>query len=492
MSFESNSMPRLNTRNVTTGNASFKETRVNHFLACLLIIVFLAHAKVHGGFVECQESIQEENADFEPFYHVGIGRVIWEGKFWRRSRTKPIGVVNSHKHLPLLRTEEVRKELELTNTQIRQIDDWCKNVSANSQELTRELTSGRSRSEVFPRLRKDQIEFDRLLNEILLANQMERLQQISNRVAIRKIGLITYLTTNVDGLERDSLERELRALSQQLALGESFISDSLSEMLEFLDEKRLAKIRAFRDSHMATAMDIDLFAAQTEAALTIEEDFGHSDSKLFDTLTAMSPYLQITTDGQMETHFGSCNLERYILTCLAPQESPIFLSDATLAKGTLLKQAYETQKQKFREERDTFMSANPLQKEVDRFNKSLWASEIEAARDFSDDFLAILDPRELDDFRSYVAFDQYPRHGVISLLLHGPLGRELGLNNSEKDELRKRAQQFLENTKSALTKLESRFIESLYDQLSENDRVAIEKSLGDKLVYLTPCVSDFR
>ena len=108
------------------------------------------------------------------------------------------GFGGSDANLQLLFDEEVRKELEIVDSQVEKLRELSNKVRGESQERMREMFSGfrdlseEERREKFGEIRekmqKYAQEVEKQIGEVLLPHQMDRLKQIALQSRLRRSG----------------------------------------------------------------------------------------------------------------------------------------------------------------------------------------------------------------------------------------------------------------------------------------------------------------
>lgn len=138
----------------------------------------------------------------------------------------------------LLMNEKVREELELVDSQIRELEDLQQKMGEKMQELFRDMrnTGGDMRQafeELRPKMEEMTKDLEQDIDEILTPDQRRRFKQLYNQTRIRGFGGVGQ-----GMLDNDEIKKELNITSEQ----EEKLREEAKKAQDFLNEET-AKLR---------------------------------------------------------------------------------------------------------------------------------------------------------------------------------------------------------------------------------------------------------
>ena len=114
---------------------------------------------------------------------------------------------------------DVQQEVELTPSQI---DDVNRLIQEQNSELRSLYREAEGREEQLQRLQLLQRDSDRKILELLVPQQQERLREVTNRIEMRRVGLVEYcknknVPLSVGLLETQRLQEEMQAILEAVS-----------------------------------------------------------------------------------------------------------------------------------------------------------------------------------------------------------------------------------------------------------------------------------
>lgn len=400
-------------------------------------------------------------------------------------------LINVHDYMLLLGDDEIYKELELSKSQIRKLESLHKRMLQSSEEARFSMIGRDPTKEEIENLHLIREYFQQELNNILLEFQFERLEQIAHRLLLRTKGLVSYFSKETKLVKSLDLKSEFETLASKAGFSETYCEDAFLEIIDFLDKDERQAIQAFREQFLPRIDDLDLFLAQLQIALNLEEEIGVNSISNFGSLIDNTPDISISVNGRQSILRRSYYLLPVISRCVNGQEN-LELTPETQVISKKLYDEYMTEREQRNNEWAAFNEEDHSYKEKVLNARSLAKKREERLEEFYDDFFETLTPAERAGFRSSIAKELHPRYGIIAVLLQGDLGRSIELSPKDKNEVRMRVERVIGNTEEKLKKLENDFLDLVINALSPEEKAEIEEKLGHPLIYIKPMRFDFR
>ena len=198
----------------------------------------------------------------------------WDGNGTPVAQTHHIVVQEFYKAQMLLEQAEVQRELELTGSQVRDLESLRGKASRHWPKLNDPSDRGEMSSWNVLKIRQENL---KERDQILLPHQIDRLSQIENRIEMRHLGMVPYLVQNSGDWEMELDERQVNGLRERLKLRFQEATPEILEALSAMEEEIASTLtdaqRRTLDAHVRYQQgvfpieNIDIVRAQWQYAL---------------------------------------------------------------------------------------------------------------------------------------------------------------------------------------------------------------------------------
>lgn len=363
----------------------------------------------------------------------------------------------------LLREREIQLELELSNSQITDLEQVIEQAyeKYHSVFMLSEEQRPQARNSLFDDTKAQ-------VDEILLPAQAERFEEIQRRLDLRARGLIPFLRNNVSALQLDldeptwaRVEEVLKRYREEdLSQLQKLCRDLESELLHPLSSSQLKALKKQFVVNEEEPINPDVFLAQLVYALEMKEDFTNLDN----TLRELTPFFATAPRFQYRSFSGG--------QFSAPANSPELywygkFSGLDLSRLAISSEARTELHQSYQYHINPHAAQTSLQ-------------------DWAKHFLDPIGSEDREAFLAHFLQESFYRFGVTALLLHGPLGADLEIQPIQKKEIKDRLE-------AAITKLQVRFqdmerelLSDIYQALGKENSRKLQQALGPPMKHINP------
>lgn len=407
------------------------------------------------------------------------------------------------RHAYLVEQEEIQKELELTGSQINDIDKLFQRAYRSLGKLR----------ETYPKLLDDPQSFSACrnfydqnnddLSEILIPTQADRLEQIYLRLELRRRGVIKFLSDVAPNLEltlsTKQLEKVKQIISQFNVLTVPELTrkceDRYSRIFGVLDRRQRRLLDEFQ-AQQNIQTSVDIIAGQLDYALQLEST-NWKDGTLEDAsdFLANAPVFRLYVDGRFEAKPSSSSVPMYWQLKLANEfqsgsfssARPDHLSVDPDDLASIQKEYANYQDEvarKSKEFQDTAQTAP--ESEMPHLRATLQTEMEIASENLTDAFFESLSSESERNLKELYMREAGRSYGPVALILVGPLGSQLEVTDPQKEAIRKAARQALDEISEELAEAEEQLLRDVNDVIGSENEKKLKEALGPRLQHVTP------
>lgn len=432
-----------------------------------------------------------------------IVQVVWNdsGKLALSSRT--FYNVELSRHATLIHQPEIQKELELTDSQIRDIDQLFDQAYKSSAKLR----------EKYPKLLSDPISWpayqqlydqnNQRMSEILIPAQQERLDQIFLRIEWRKNGVAEFFREYAESLEMNLGDRQVENLKQIIR---QFQANKVAELTARC-EKRYAEVFEVLDRRQRQVLDeyqaqqtaqttVDIIAAQLQYALDLEEmDWNNESLEAASDFLAKTPEFRMYQDGRFETLPEASSIASYWALKLSndfsaepfsvarPGRLPIDPVD--LAAVQQIHQEFTEQRDdEHKEYREAIRGVTDFERQA--ISKAYQDRRKMRVEKLLDSFFSSLSPESDRNLTGFFVRESSRNYGPVAMILVGPLGVQLEVSDQQKEAIRKATEKALSEIGNELAEAEEELLKDVNGVIGPENEKKLNEALGPRLQHVKP------
>ena len=447
------------------------------------------------GFAGAQES---ENTNFwnttsYVIYSVGFG-----GTTQKKVRSKNYfpGIVSQ---LEMISTGFIERETEVTDEQLQKLSEVLERLKSEHtaliDQLNSSLISGESIEEIVVRWERTAVEE---ISEILLPHQLERLREISARVAARRSGLRNFLMSNGSLSEKLTPPEKTKIWNEGLDLGPQ-IKTQIAEMrqsairriIQSLSIEQQAELKnLFGNQLLEPEMDFEVLLFQLLSAVDDELYFSYVGGDEYSAIEGVRE-LAVGSDGvvvpqtdSLMADFSNAAGAVFRIKELA-QNSELFgpaeFTQRQLADiDAIIEQTASNSDRVFNEFKDELSSAIA---ESDRF-EILSERTNAQVREYSrglEEIKKLILPHQEKVIEEIGLRTEYFQTGIANSLLRGRLGKRLDVSESQKKRLKSLVEKLIGELRTESIEVETEVIETLFSSIENEKANLLKKAFGEPL-----------
>lgn len=401
----------------------------------------------------------------------------------------------------LINVPGVREEIELSKSQLKSFKNLDDQLSRRTTEFLRKHGGDDPNGRLFAEYMDASYESgNSQLNEILLPIQLERLEQISMRIELRKAGLASFVDTNRDRLSLSFSEKQFEKFgegirefqSETLPSLKEECADEVNRILGVLSTSQMRTMEEMTRGRSLQTVGPDIALAQLRYAIFLNEDFSGQDDETQLRFFSQSPIFRMSAGGRFfpfpTAHEGVDDF--WYLEC-ENFLSQIECTDISIPEDdlVLIQESFENLKKN--EQAATAIHVSKLstiadEKEIYDFRMRFHEERIESRSRWRKDLFKSISPIGKQVLFDYFAARCMRSYGVIASLLHGPLGARLEVTETQKERLLAETKISVERLKSSFQAKETRLLKNAFAALGKESEAAIKNHLGPPLKHLEP------
>lgn len=396
----------------------------------------------------------------------------------------------------LLNQKEIQLEIDLSNSQIEDLERISREARRESDEISRQLSIGElsaAESTTKYDLLYDQTHAKSM--DVLVPLQYERLQQVASRIRMREIGLESWIDQNksdlglsIDNTVSMKIDRALEHFrTRHNPRLQKYCDRLLDELLQPLTDSQNEQLSTtgVRLSPMYTFPDI--FMAQLIYAREMESDFRQSADSLRDLTkyVAFAPRFRTMPDGHFAGYpSGEKGFWYNELMSIDLHGLPISVEDRNIidANARNKRNEYATESANVYREAQSIADPEERNSVISKRMKELRQSLF----DWEDQILEDLSPEGKSAFLDYYRRKSRFQYGLIAALVHGPLGTEVKLTDAQRNEIKKRLKVAVEKLTDDFRVVESEFLIDFFKAVGPENTKKIQETLGPPMQHVKP------
>lgn len=413
------------------------------------------------------------------------------------------GAISMMDYVPfgsLLLHDEVQKEIELSDSQSKEVARLSKKQATKFVQTIREqfpdaphdpMSHGVCEAYYEESLAK--------LNEILLPPQFDRLEQIHNQLVIRSTGFIPFLITFADERElpidlekQEEVKQFVRTFREEgIPKLQKKCTREFDRLYDVLTRKQKRQLDEVLSRRNMPELGPDITLAQLKFALTMENDFSSIKSDWSDQSEyfAKIPSFSSLFDG---TFAGTQQMPDQASFWIGEFEGIARTTTDVLPVPEADLEAMKEFYVEFRHEEQVDSANHEMQMETQPGYQTKTAyldyfKRYAARREkFATEFFELLSPVGKQVFLDFYAKRSDVRYGVFASLLNGPLGTEIELTAEQKEQLRKQIEKVISNLESEFREAEAEFQDSIFKITGKELEKKYREAVGPPMKHISP------
>ena len=393
----------------------------------------------------------------------------------------------------ILHHDTVRKELELSDSQIVRIDKYFESIEQLKADA---LETKPGLGQPIPNFSKSFITIYDEIQDVLLNHQKHRFDEIAFRLRMRRDGPVEAICGDLNGTwlnirpeQCNGLRRKSRQLADSFAKRAVDLSEEVERKLrKSLTHDQLKELDAwleieFKDNF--TPIDLHYWQLSDAPA----EPIPSGEPTPYDGLSSGCTLFMFEPDGTLG-RFGSANRRLgdsflRLVTQNRMTHTYLGVSDAQILELNNLQKSVEEKSSEYLE-LVTIYSRNK-QEEDERHVRKEWKELVDS---FVPEIEAILVPSQIDRLRNMCEIVGVKQHGLYASLLDSPLADRLDVTPEQLRELKEHVDSLVTEIVKKSNDFETDFYSELFSDLTMSQKQMLKKRMGRPLrqIPALPCV----
>ena len=388
--------------------------------------------------------------------------------------------------IELLKNENVRLELELTEKQAKAIDKLIDEID----ELVRNSLKHNFFNGSFPEMAVKRLaNLGDELGGMLLSHQSNRIEELKFRAFIRKNGLYSTLFYSEFSDKFKLTAPEKRAVFQaghsiakeQLQSTANFREEAIKKLTDCLTDDQAEKLKQHFGEGMNLPLDIFLYHLnealhRSDAeAISVKKSTQDKQEGYEGLLT--SPHYEMEVDGRLKLSNPRKKIGIELIHFVLHGDFQNQL-DLSVEQKQELQDRYDVLQEKIFAARPTSdMSREELEEFMKRTKGVVRALNGQAIPTVE----SILVPAQIETLKKQCEMIGIQRTGFFDSLVNGKLAAILDVTDSQKTKLRNAAQKIVDDYSKKSIKIESEVLEQLASSLNEESGELFRELLGKRI-----------
>ena len=449
------------------------------------------------GVAGAQES---ENSNFWNTASYVIYSVDFDGTTEKKVRSKKNfpGIVSQ---LELISTGFIERETEITDEQLQKLSEVLERLkpehTALIDQLSSSLISGESIEKIVVKWERAAVEE---ISQILLPHQLERLGEISVRVAARRSGLRNFLVWYSASLPENLTPLEKTKIwNVGLDLGPNIKSktaemrqSAIEEIIQSLSSEQQAELKKlFGNKLLKPEMDFEVMVFQLLSAVDDELYFSYVGGNEYSAIEGVRE-LAIGSDGVIVPQADSLMADFSIAAGAVfrikelAQNSELFgpaeFTERQLAEiDAIIEHTTSESDRIFGEFKDELSSART---ESDRFEilSERTSAQVREYNRGLEEIRKLILPHQEKMIEEIGLRTEYFQTGIANSLLRGRLGKRLDVSEGQKKRLKSLVENLVGKLREESIELETEVLETLFGSIENEKADLLKRAFGEPLI----------